>query len=188
MSEIILEALKKLDPKNDEHWTTEGLPRLDVLKDLTGSQVTRDALNTAAKGFSRTNTVLEQAPAVTVFAKPTTEQGAAGSVTEGTNQNLKDGEGEGENQTLALVERNEGESYEDFLERKIKAASEIQSAANVALSEARVAFDVACKELDKLIVERDKSSAVTRNNTHVSAIQQYQASQLKQRQAMLEGK
>lgn len=184
MSEIILEALKKLDPKNDEHWTTEGLPRLDVLKDLTGSQVTRDALNTAAKGFSRTNTVLEQAPAVTVFAKPTTEQGAAGAAVAGTNEDLN----EGENQTLALVERNEGESYEDLLERKIKAASEVQSAANVALSEARTAFDVACKELDKLIVERDKSSAVTRNNTHVSAIQQYQASQLKQRQAMLEGK
>lgn len=181
MSQVILEALKKLDPQNDEHWTTEGLPRLDVLKDLTGSPVTRDALNTAAKGFNRTNTVLEQAPAVTVFANTTTEQGATGAAVAGTNETLQV-------EPSTEVEREESESYEDFLERKIKTASEIQSKANVALSEARSAFDLACKQLDALINERDKKAATTRNNTHVSAIQQYQASQLKQRQAMLEGK
>lgn len=35
------EALSKLDSDNDDHWTQEGLPRLDVLKTMTGQSVTR---------------------------------------------------------------------------------------------------------------------------------------------------
>jgi len=55
MSDKIKAALADLDPSNDAHWTSDGLPRLDVMKELTGANVTREALNQVAKGFSRDN-------------------------------------------------------------------------------------------------------------------------------------
>lgn len=52
--EQIINALQQLDPNNDEHWTQEGLPRLDVLKQLTGIQeLTRQAVTNAAPEFNR---------------------------------------------------------------------------------------------------------------------------------------
>jgi hypothetical protein len=41
----ITEALHKLDPANDSHWTTDGLPVLDVVSKLVGKTVTRDELD-----------------------------------------------------------------------------------------------------------------------------------------------
>lgn len=50
----ILEALNKLDPQNDNHWTADGQPRLDTLKMFAGEQaLTRDAVAEAAPGFCR---------------------------------------------------------------------------------------------------------------------------------------
>ncbi len=53
----IKDALNKLDPKNNDHWTSDGSPRLDVLKDILGKSVTREQLKSAANGFSRSNSV-----------------------------------------------------------------------------------------------------------------------------------
>lgn len=61
MSKKIREALLKLDSANEEHWTTEGLPRLDVMKDLVGEAVSRADITGAAKSFSRSNATLEEA-------------------------------------------------------------------------------------------------------------------------------
>jgi hypothetical protein len=47
-------ALAKLDGENDGHWTTDGLARLDVLKEL-GVTATRAELQAAAPGYSRAN-------------------------------------------------------------------------------------------------------------------------------------
>lgn len=52
----IVEALKKLDVTNDNHWTADGLPRLDTVKMLASDQsITRDQANAAAPGFCREN-------------------------------------------------------------------------------------------------------------------------------------
>lgn len=60
MSEKIREALLGLDPQNDEHWTADGAPRLDVLANALGDQkVTRADVLAAAPGFSRENPVLQ---------------------------------------------------------------------------------------------------------------------------------
>ncbi len=56
----LIEALALLEQANDEHWTQDGSPRLDVLKELVGSTVTRADINEAAKGFSRENLVISQ--------------------------------------------------------------------------------------------------------------------------------
>ena len=54
------EALLKLDPKNDDHWTEGGAPRVDVLKEMTeNSGLTRQAISDAAPHFTRENPTLE---------------------------------------------------------------------------------------------------------------------------------
>lgn len=48
MSEKIQEALSKLDVANDNHWTADGLPRLDTVKMFANDPaITRDALTAA---------------------------------------------------------------------------------------------------------------------------------------------
>lgn len=55
-------ALSSLDVTNDGQWTSDGLPRLDALKTMTGdATLTRDAVNAALPGFTRTGTVAPSA-------------------------------------------------------------------------------------------------------------------------------
>lgn len=54
MSNKITDALSKLDPANDNHWTQDGLPRLDTIKILAGDpSLTREAVTAAAPDFNR---------------------------------------------------------------------------------------------------------------------------------------
>ena len=46
-------ALLGLSPDNDEHWTADGLPRLDAVENLLGASVTRKQLTNAAPDFNR---------------------------------------------------------------------------------------------------------------------------------------
>ena len=56
MREAIIQALGQLDVENDYHWTADGLPVIEVMKELMGSNVTRAEITDAAKGFSRKTT------------------------------------------------------------------------------------------------------------------------------------
>ena len=58
----IAEALAKLDPDDDQHWTTDGAPRIDAVGEILGAKVTRDQVVAAAPRFSRTNPDLTPAP------------------------------------------------------------------------------------------------------------------------------
>lgn len=50
----VLTALKALDVTNDNHWTADGLPRLETVKMLASDQtLTREAVSTVAPGFTR---------------------------------------------------------------------------------------------------------------------------------------
>lgn len=73
----IRDALAKLDPKNNDHWTEQGAPRLDALELAT--KPARAEVTAAAPLFSRTNLVLpEAAPAVPpVEEKPVVDEDAA---------------------------------------------------------------------------------------------------------------
>ena len=52
----IIDALKKLDVSNDNHWTVDGQPRLDTVKMLAADpSVTRDTINAVAPDFNREN-------------------------------------------------------------------------------------------------------------------------------------
>lgn len=52
-STTIKEAISSLDHDNDDHWTSTGLPKLDVVQDLAGETVTRQQAEAAAPNYNR---------------------------------------------------------------------------------------------------------------------------------------
>lgn len=59
----IIEALKKLDAKLDEHWTVDGAPRLDVLQEQFPG-LTRQMVTQVAPLFNRKNPALPDLEAI----------------------------------------------------------------------------------------------------------------------------
>jgi hypothetical protein len=55
----IREALHMLDPLDDDHWTSNGSPRLDIIESLVESKVTRRQLLTIAPDFRRETPTIE---------------------------------------------------------------------------------------------------------------------------------
>ncbi len=56
MSIMILEALQKLDPANNDDWTGDGLPTVIRMQELTGdASLTRQQITAANPAFSRMN-------------------------------------------------------------------------------------------------------------------------------------
>lgn len=49
----IVDALKQLDPANDDHWTASKQPAVAAVKELHGEEVTREQIDAAADGFNR---------------------------------------------------------------------------------------------------------------------------------------
>lgn len=50
----IAEALAQLDPENDEHWTSDGLPRIDVVQKVAGlKKLSRQEITDADPNFTR---------------------------------------------------------------------------------------------------------------------------------------
>ena len=59
----IAEAVQALDPKNDDHWTAEGLPRMDAVEKLFGDdQITRQQVSDAVPGFTRETALAKASP------------------------------------------------------------------------------------------------------------------------------
>lgn len=56
----IREALSQLDTLNDDHWTSEGAPKIEAVKELLGGPVTRQDIINAAPHFSRENPIVEE--------------------------------------------------------------------------------------------------------------------------------
>lgn len=71
----IADALAQLDPKNDNHWTASGEPRIDTVKALTGDQtVTRAMVEAANPGFNREKAGGENRPGSGTPAAPAAPQ------------------------------------------------------------------------------------------------------------------
>jgi hypothetical protein len=59
----ILDAVKQLDKANDTHWTADGLPRLEAVRELASdTSLTREQVEAAAPGFKRPHEAAEPAP------------------------------------------------------------------------------------------------------------------------------
>lgn len=70
----LYDALKGLDVSDDNAWTADGLPRVEVVSRLIGEPITRGDLSKAFPGFTRTSPVLaiqaEPDPAMQATSTP----------------------------------------------------------------------------------------------------------------------
>ena len=56
MKSLVLDALSKLNPQNDKHWTSDGLPSVDSVRALAANnEITRSDIKDAAPSFNRAN-------------------------------------------------------------------------------------------------------------------------------------
>lgn len=177
MTAKILEALSKLDPKNDAHWTSDGLPRLETVKLFAGdSNLSREAVTAAAPGFSRANNALQTAstdPAATAPAAPpvqgvvTKSEGgddAADTTGDGSSVLQTEPEGAGEQDPLSVAHDRLAEAEA----RKAQADQEYQAAVSA---------------VDKILDERAAAGGGETLAQQVSSYHQRQLDILNQRAA-----
>lgn len=175
----ITAALAQLDPQNDNHWTGDGLPRLETVKLLAAApSLTREQVTNAAPGFSRTNPLTQteqtgaQAPIEQQGGNGTGDAAIAAPAAQqpGAQGEQGDGTGEGEDGT-------DGDAPEQALsgiEAEIKAAEDKLGELAARKNEAVQAYEAQVRAVDELIKARD--AAAPRQGV-VNVIQQYLASQ-----------
>lgn len=158
-SNIIL-ALSKLEVQNEDHWTSDGLPRLDVLKALAGFPVTRQMVTSAAPGFSRASTgVLSDAE------KPEPAQPVSETVVPVAATPVEEADVPGVEEDVAE------ESFEDAIVAEL-------AEARAAFHEARDRYNRALEAESALVAKREQEN---RREKQHSLIKQFQESQARQR-------
>lgn len=156
----LIEALKALDPQNDEHWTKEGSPLLNVIEQLTGKNYSRAEISAAAPDFSRTNPVIEgSAPSPWGNPQPNLAlmQGSGGDLGEETRTKF-----ELDMQGMSPVE----------------AAQTRLQIAQTAMQDARKELVEAQTNYDKVINEHNRVNAVS----HADIVKMAQASSIAEQQ------
>ena len=175
----ITEALAKMDTANDNHWTSDGLPRIDTIRMFAADPtLSREIITAEAPNFSRSNPVLpgaepaapfvppaETAPAVvpaTTTEAPVTET----TVTETTETKV---ETNGEEDIVKVLTPAD---YDVLIEQ---AQVKLQTAID-ARNNAQSAVDAAQNEMDDLINEKHDAGP---SDTNALTIQGYLLSQQK---------
>jgi len=116
MKEVILAALAKLDPAVDSHWTADGLVNLNSFKFIAGGvSVTREQLEEAAPGFTRTNPVVGEAEAPPSSSTAGTAEGASAEGASATDTLLE----------LVLSETTEFPNTADLSTEQLQQLSEV---------------------------------------------------------------
>ena len=179
MTAKILAALAQLDTSNANHWTEDGLPRMDTVKLLAASpDLTREHVTGAAPGFSRTNPILQGAAQAPIagssgngtdpgaFAAPAAQQPAAQR---------------GDSDAAQAETQLEGADGDDTPESALEACEAELQAAQVKLGElaarkavADQAHEAQVKEVDRLLQARD---AALPKQSVTNEIQGYLAAQ-----------
>jgi len=184
MTAKIIEALQKLDTANDNHWTADGLPRIDTVKMLASDQtLTRDTITAAAPNFSRTNADLTGATTTPTTPETTpASENSAGTSQEGVKPLVEGLQAakEAVQDAFANPEVQEGiktlaEALTDW-DALHAAAKEKQEAAQQVFNEAKQALAEANHELDIVVNAMPEG----KKETPTDAIQGYLASQQRQ--------
>lgn len=159
MSEQIISALKGLDPTNADHWTTDGMPRLDVIKSIAGVALTRADIAKVAPNFTRGNPVLDEpevqneveAETQTADDTQATQKVPAPNATEGGEKQVDN-------------------SADEKVEAELIAAQEQMNAAKKRLDKAQA-------EMDVVIRKQDEARSHRTNAEDIKAFQKAQAAQ-----------
>jgi len=128
MTEKIVAALEQLDPKNDNHWTADLLPRLEAVKLLASDQsVTRAMIEEAMPGFTRAGKA-----AVTVISTPP----------ETSDASAQTGSGMDDTQAESLQEEPGSDAAFERAKARMVAAAERKAAAHQEYAQAVQEVDV----------------------------------------------
>lgn len=169
----ILEALGKLDGNNDNHWTADGLPRIDTVKMLAADQsLTRESITAVSVGFNRAAALEGQAPQASAQAPQVTESKGstepAATVAPATVQQATTDETTESQEEVAVV------GAEIDYDAAIGHAQDELQVAQAALAEAQALFDAKQEALDDVLNAQNDAGAA---ETNADAIQGYLASQ-----------
>lgn len=193
MTNKILEALLKLDVQNNNHWTADGLPRLDTVKMLASDQtLTREQVAVAAPGFSRTTATGYTAPSAEQAPQTQSPQGsteqqqsvapaaqqAAPSAEQGTSSLDKPDDldaGQAQQRSMEAVGTGATDEVE-ALQAELAEQEELVSEIRRHKAKVDAEFDKARKREDEL---RMKLESLRPNDNTTDAIQGYLASQRK---------
>lgn len=184
-NEEILEALLGLSPGNDEHWTADGLPRLDAVENLLGASVTRKQLTNAAPDFNRAmaQSVVEEAASqgddVEQPDADKAEPDADPQSPEGPSETDTATAGTGGPDDFDPLAEGPGDE-EDMLDASVQDAQDRVSAIQLALEQGRLALAEA--EQDLADAAKAKNSAFPPLSA-AEAIQQFQRSEHEKRAA-----
>ncbi len=168
-NEALTKALASLDAENDEHWTADGLPRVDVVEGLLGGKADRQAITEAAPHFTRDAWRAQKAAQPPTDEKPTIAE-IETAMDEGKNPEIKaDG-------TVTFDELTEQEQLVATLDEQAhEKLEEIREAeAEVAAAQKRVVALNA--EHDQLRFKRESAMP---SPTHQESIRAYIDSQNK---------
>jgi len=159
--EEIREALTKLDPANDDHWTGEGYPAIDAVNKLVPGTVKRAEITEAAPTFTRENPKLEAEP-LPKEQSPTEpsgqDQGEGGDEGEGDAINTEAQNDAGAEPTPSTEPEGEDDEDElDELEAAVRAADKEVEKVQAELDERRKALDAAIRKRDRLIEARERN-------------------------------
>lgn len=189
----IIAALGSLDVDNDEHWTTDGLPRMDTIEDIVKQDLTRADITAAAKGFNRKNSELGD-PA----AKAGNDETAEGDRNDQNDEGIKPTPvvqvaepasmpRTAKDPTPVTVSIEQLETLPANETAAIDEAGELDEAEQAALdlNEKRAAMEIARKEFSAAqkrmdvvtLAQQDENTALT----NAQAIKRYQTSQHEQR-------
>lgn len=163
MTMTIDQALKALDPKNDEHWTSDGSPRMDKLQELTGDEsLTRKQVKEAAPTFTRETA--GEAPPEDPGVSQETEQGAtAAPPSEETPAEDQEKAQEDAEETPPADDQEQpeppveeiDEDAEEALAEESELTKELE-AVDAELAEAEAELNERRKDADKIRARRDQ--------------------------------
>lgn len=178
----ILAALQQLDPKNDNHWTTDGMPRLETVRLMSGdSQLSRDAVSAASPGFTRAKAPL-QAASPMAGDQATAERAIAApaAVVPATQPETQDGTlGMGHGGDDGIDD--EAEQAVAQAEDPITAAKARVEVASAAQAKANQEYSQAIAELDALLDAATRAGAQETLAQQVGSYHQRQLAALQQR-------
>lgn len=160
MTQAIRAALAKLDAGNDNHWTDDGLPRMETVKLLLGNPgITRDEVTRAAPGFSRANTALD-APAPA--PAPSMPPAAPGQDVDTDNDLEAAADGSGDVDTPAEAEQADNSGA-------LAAAQAALERAIAAKHAADAEFKAAQEAVDRLVEARASATPVHQGQLTIQA-------------------
>ena len=175
----VIESLKKLDVNNDNHWTADGLPRLDTIRMIAAdASLTREKLDAIAPGFNRANAQTWQPPeqdaSKSVQDTPQEQEQSEAANQQTSTQEAEAGAATDESDAAKQPEEDETQqesemgAYEEALkhlqecEAKTADALQAQADANAKVAEAMQAEDIARKRVDSLTPEEKTEDVVQR--------------------------